>query len=234
MTITGEQQAAFAKMLVHAAKQKELTLRIIGGVAIYAVCPSIATRPKLQRAIKDVDFIAPRGDWLALEGIFAANDLRGRAKGKGGWVFEKDGLVVEVCDPNFGFADFTRRLALAAPTLPLTDLLLIKLSRCPFEERDIQDTIALLLDHPVAHGEAEGQISHEYIARLCAQNWKSFHTVYDNTVTLERILDQYLDPEEARLVWRRSELIQGELDRQPKSFGWMVNQFVRNPTDVPR
>ncbi|MEW5718386.1 MAG: hypothetical protein AB1817_07170 [Chloroflexota bacterium] len=234
MTISSEQQVAVARMLVNAAKQKELTLRIIGGVAVYANCPSVATHPKLQRAIQDVDFVAPRGDWLALEGIFAANDLRVRAKEKASWIFEKDGLVVEVCDPNFGFANFTRRLALASPTLPPTDLLLIKLARQPFEERDIQDAIALLLDHRVADNEAEGQINHAYIAKLCARNWKLFHAVYDNTLTLERVLDQYLEPEQARLVWRRIELLQSDLDRQPKSFGWMVNQFVRKPTQVPR
>ncbi len=234
MTITSEQQTAVAKMLVNAAKQKELTLRVIGGVAIYATCPSLAAHPKLQRAILDVDFVAPRGDWNALEGIFAANDLRVRAKGKESWLFEKDGLVVEVCDPNFGFANFARRLALASPTLPPTDLLLIKLARQPFEERDVQDAIALLLDHRVADNEAEGQISHAYIARLCARDWKLFHAVYDNTLTLERVLDQYIEPEPAQLVWRRIESLQSDLDRQSKSLGWMINQFLRKPTQVPR
>jgi hypothetical protein len=234
MTITSEQQAAVAKMLVHAAKQREVILRVLGGVAVYAVCPSIQARSKLQRAILDVDLVASRGDWNTLEGIFAENGLVLRAKERDSWIFEKDGLTVEVCDPDFGFVNFTRRLALAAPTLPLTDLLLIKLARRPFEERDLQDAIALLLDHPVARGEVEGQISHEYIARLCAQNWKLFHAVYDNTLTLERSLDQYLEPEEAQLVWRRIELLQSELDRTPKSLGWMINQFLRKPTQVPR
>ncbi|MCI0475543.1 MAG: hypothetical protein L0Y55_04800 [Anaerolineales bacterium] len=234
MTITSEQQAAFAKMLVHAAKQREVTMRVIGGVAVYAMCPSIKTRPKLQRAILDVDLIAARGDWNTLEGIFAENGLALRAKEKASWIFEKDGLTVELCDPNFGFADFTRRLALGAPTLPLTDLLLIKLARRPFEERDVQDTIALLLDHPVARKQAADQIDGAHIAQLCARDWKLFHAVYDNLVTLEKTLDQYLEPVEAQLVWRRIELLQSKLDRAPKSPGWMINQFLRQPTQVPR
>jgi hypothetical protein len=232
--MTSEQQAAVAKMLVNAAKQKELTLRVIGGVAVYATCLSIETHPKLQRTIKDIDFLAPRGDWHALEGIFAANGLHLRGKEDDSWIFDKDDLTVELCDPNFGFVNFARRLTLASPTLPLTDLLLIKLSRRPFAARDIQDAIALLLDHRVTRGEAEGRINHEYIARLCAHDWKLFHAVYDNAVTLEKLLDQYIEPEEAQLVWRRIELIQGDLDQQPKSFGWMVNQFLRKPMQVPR
>lgn len=209
-------------------------MRVIGGVAVYAVCPSIATRPKLQRAILDVDLVAARGDWNALEGIFAENGLALRAKEKESWFFEKDGLTVELCDPNFGFADFTRRLALAAPTLPLTDLLLIKLARRPFEERDVQDAIALLLDHPVASKHAVEQIDGAHIAQLGARDWKLFHAIYDNTLTLEQVLDKYLEPEEARLVWRRVEALQSELDRAPKSLGWMINQFLRKPTQVPR
>ena len=118
--------------------------------------------------------------------------------------------------------------------MPPSDLLLIKLARQPFEARDLQDAIALLLDHRVGRAEVEGQINHEYIGRLCARNWKLFHTVYDNTVMLEKALDRYIEPEEAQLVWRRIELIQGDMDQQPKSFGWMVNQFLRKPTQVPR
>lgn len=221
-------------MLVNAAKRREVTLRVIGGVAVYALCPSIAARPKLHRAILDVDLVAARGDWNALEGIFAENGLALRAKENESWLFEKDGLTVELCDPNFGFADFTRRLALAAPTLPLTDLLLIKLARRPFEERDVQDAIALLLDHPVARKPAAESIDGASIAHIGARDWTLFHAVYDNLVMLEKILDRYLEPAEAQLVWRRIELLQSELDRAPKSLGWMIKQFLRKPTQVPR
>jgi hypothetical protein len=58
--------------------------------------------------------------------------------------------------------------------------------------------------------------------------------VYDTTITLEKILDKYVEPEEAQLVWRRIELIQGDMDRQPKSFRWMINQLLKKPTQVPR
>jgi hypothetical protein len=124
-------------------------------------------------------------------------------------------------------------LTLASPALPLADLLLIKLQRVKFAEKDIQDSIALLLDHRVAKGEAEDQIDHEYIAKLCARDWGLFTTVYENTVVLEKVLDKYLEPEEAQLVWRRIELLQGDMDEQPKSLGWMLQQLIKRPTQVP-
>ncbi len=235
--MTNDQLAAFARTLVDAATQKNLTLRVIGGVAIYLACSSIETHAKLQRTFKDLDFVAPRAQWDTLAEIFQTNGLTPRAKEANCWVFDKDGGEVELTIPDFiedHHIDFKPRLALASPTLPLADLLLIKLQRREFEEKDIRDSIALLLDHRVARGEVEDQIDHAYIAKLCARNWSLFHTVYDNTVTLEQVMDKYVEPEEAQLVWRRIELIQGDMDRQPKSFGWMINQFLRKPTQVPR
>ena len=231
--MTNDQIAAIAKMLVNAAQQKNVTLRVLAGAAVHIVCPSIATHPKLQRTFLDLDLVAPRGDWLTLEGIFFANGINAKAKGKS-WIFDKDGLEIELSEPTQEYANLSARLSLTTPTLPLVDLLLHKLQRVKFEERDVQDTIALLLDHKVAAGEAEDQIDQTYISKLCARHWRLFHSVYDNTVTLEQVLDRYVESEEAQLVWRRIEQIQSEMDLQPKSFGWMVQQFLRKPGQVPR
>jgi len=230
---TNDQLAALAQELVDAAARKNLTLRVLGGVAVCMTCPSIETRPTLQRTPHDLDLVAARKDWDALAETFAARGVTVRAKEAEHWVFDKDGVEIELCDPIFRHADLSARLALASPTLPLADLLLIKLQRVKFAEWDIQDSIALLLDHRVAPGEAQGQIDHAYIARLCARNWGLFHAVYDNTVALEKVLDQHVEPEEAQLVWRRIELIQGDMDQQPKSLGWMLKQIFRKPTQVP-
>jgi hypothetical protein len=105
--------------------------------------------------------------------------------------------------------------------------------RQPFDARVAQDAIALLREYSVACGASE-QIDGAHIARLGARDWTLFHAVYDNLVTLEKVLDKYLEPEEARLVWHRVEALQSELDRAPKSFRWMINQLLRKPTQVPR
>ena len=233
MTMTNDQLAAVAKMLVEAAKQKSINLRVVGGVAIELTCANLAAQPKLQRARHDLDLVAPRGDWHALAGIFAAHGWEARAHSAHP-TFEKDGVTLELFAPNFGFANFAPRLGLATPTLPLADLLLIKLQRVPFADKDRQDAIALLIEHRVAAGAADDHIDAAYLGKLCAHNWGLFHRVYDNTIALEQVLDQYLEPEEAQLVWRRIETIQSELDRQPKGLRWMCAQFLRKPTQVPR
>ena len=226
--------SALAKSIVDAASQNNLTLRVMSGVAVYLTCSSIETHPALQRKILDIDLVAPAEQWDALAEILKTNGVTAGTKSAKVWAFDKNGVQIELCDPKFDYADLSSRLTLASPTLSMTDLLLFKLQRRPFEERDIQDSIALLLDHRVAKGQAEDQIDHEYIAQLCANNWNVFHRVYDNTVTLEKILDKYIEPEEAQLVWKRIELIQGDMDQQPKPLGWMVNQFLRKPGQVAR
>lgn len=236
--MTNEQFIALAKDLVAAATEKNIPLRVLGGVAILMACPSIdETHPKLQRTFKDLDFVTAQKDFDALAPLLATRGLMLRTKEPTRLVFDKDGVEIEVLGPGFfedHRIDLGPRLALASPTLPLADLLLIKLARVKFVEKDIQDSIALLLDHRVGRGEGEDQIDREYIAKLTGTNWGLFTTTYDNTVALEKILDQYLEPEEAQLVWRRIELLQEDMDKEPKSFTWMVNQFLKRPTQVPR
>ncbi len=236
--MTNDQLTALAKELVDVAAQKNIVLRVLGGVAILMNCSSIdEMHPKLQRTFKDLDFVAARKDFDALASLFAERGLSLRAKEATRMVFDKDGVEIEVSAPDYRedhLIDLTPRLTLVSPTLPLADLLLIKLTRVEFEVKDIQDSIALLLDHRVGRGEDEDQIDRAYIAKLAARQWGLFTTVYDNTVALEKILDQYLEPEEAQLVWRRIELLQEDMDKEPKSFGWMINQIVKRPTQVPR
>jgi len=236
--MTNDQLVALAKELVGAAAQKNIPLRVLGGVAVLMTCSSIdATHPKLQRTIKDLDFVTARSDFDALAPLLATHGLTLRARESARLVFDRDGVEIEVLSADFREdhrIDLEPRLALASPTLPLADLLLIKLARIRFEEKDVQDSIALLLDHRVGRGEGEDQIDRAYIGKLSSRDWGLFTTAYDNTVALEKLLDRYLEPEEAQLVWRRIELLQEDMDREPKSFGWMVNQFLKRPAQVPR
>ncbi|MBI3536401.1 MAG: hypothetical protein HY070_02380 [Chloroflexi bacterium] len=229
--------ATLARELTDAATQKNLTMRVRGGVAVYLTCESIGTHPSLQREYSDLDFVAARSDFTALAEIFSARGWQTRAQEKSRWTFEKDNVRADLYDPiarDDHRIDLSARLALASPTIPLADLLALKLQKKKLGEKEIKDAIALLLDHRVAKGETEGQIDHLYIARLTRGYWSLWTTIYDNTITLENDVEKYLDPEEAQLVWRRIELIQGDMDLQTKTPLWMINQILRRPTQVPR
>ncbi|MBI4788234.1 MAG: hypothetical protein HY782_14475 [Chloroflexi bacterium] len=233
---SNDQLAALARKVVSAAAEKNRVVRALGGVAVHMTCPSFETHPALQRAVKDVDLVARRKDFDAAAEVFAGLGATLRAKESGQWKFDKGGIEIELAVPTFREyhrIDLGPRLALSSPTLPPADLLLIKLQRRDFVEKDLQDSIALLLDHDVAETEDGERINADYIAKLCARDWGLFTTVYDNTLALEKTLDKFLGAEEAQLVWQRIERIQGEMDRQPKSLGWMLNQIIKRPAQVP-
>ena len=234
---SNQKLVALATELVEAAANKGITLRVMAGVAVYMTCSGIETHPSLQRELHDLDLSAAPKDFDALAGLFSERGLRLTARDANRMAFEGDGAKIEVFAPDYRDSrrvDLGPRLAVSSPMLPLADLLLIKLQRSHFEEKDVRDSIALLLDHRVGRGEGEDQIDREYIARLGAGDWGLFTTTYDNLVKLEQELDRYLEPEEAQLVWRRIELLQEDMDRERKSLGWMVNQVLRRPTQVPR
>jgi len=237
MQMTNEQKAALAKELIDAATQKNLTIRALGGIAVYLACESIKTHPTLERERGDLFFVAAEKDFAALAEVFQARGWQARAKENARWGFELGGARAGLVAPQFRGdhrLDFSARLALAAPTIPLADLLLTLLQKKKLDEDAVKDAIALLLDHRVAKGEADAQIDHLYIAQLTRGNWSLWTTVYDNTIELENGVEKYLEPDEAQLVWRRIELIQGDMDLQRKTPLWMVNQIFRRPTQVPR
>ncbi len=232
---TNDELTKLAREMVTAAAGENVALRVLGGAAVHMTCPSIETHPTLQRPLQDLDFVATRPDFEAAGRLFATHGATLRSHDATRWVFDYSGSSIDLTVPDFRHnhrIDLGPRLGLASPTLPAADLLLIKLQR-KMAEKDIQDAVALLLDHRAAPDDEEDHINHEYIARLCAHDWGLFTAAYDNTVMLEQVLDKYLDSEEAQLVWRRIESIQEDMDRQPKSLGWMLNQIVRHPSQVP-
>ncbi len=216
--------------LVNAAQAQNITLRMGGGVAIYARCPSVESHTTLQRTYSDLDFFAAKNDWARATELFKARGWVEKNASADVLQFSKRTAVAEISSPLWRkdfTLDFSARLAVTPLTLPLADLLLQKLARVNFQDKDIQDCAALLVDHRVVTGGDETEdINREYFFQVTNQNYKLWKTVYDNTVTLEKVFDKYLEPEEAQLAWRRLELLQEVLDGQKHSTGWWVGRVL--------
>ena len=211
--------------IVKQAQARGAVVRLYGGVAIYARCESIATHPKLQRDHADLDLVAASNARAILPELFKAQGFELHEQSPTKLIFTRGELTVDVGGTRFheqATFDLAPRLELEPLTLPLADLLLLKLQRFHFTEKNIQDSIALLLDHRVASGGDEETIDRDYIYRLTNRNWALWTIVFDNTVTLEKILDKYIEPEEAQLAWRRIELLQEVMDAKGKSLGWWL------------
>jgi hypothetical protein len=226
--VTPDELVKLGTDIVRQATALGAVMRLIGGAAVYARCPSIETHPKLQRAYNDLEIVAAREAWNSLPDLFGSLGFDMGEISAARATFKRGGLTIGVRGTDFRDCfsfDLATRLPLDQTTLPPTDLLLLKLQRFPFAEKDIQDATVLLLDHRVANAGEEDTIDRVYLYKLTNRNWGLWTTVFDNTVTLEKILDKYLDPEEAQLVWRRIELIQEVMDGKGKSLGWWLRRI---------
>lgn len=216
--------------IIEDAQAQGITLRMMGGVAIYMRCPSIESHATLRRTYGDLDFVAAADAWNRLGEFFVSRSWTKKSGESGELKFGREDVTADVSTSarHREFAlDFSARLEAAPLTLPLADLLLQKLARDNFQEKDIQDCAALLVDHRVVMGGDEQEdINREYLYQVVNQDYKLWKTVFDNTVTLEKVFDKYLEPEEAQLAWRRTELLQEVLDGKKHSPGWWVGRVI--------
>lgn len=228
--MTGRELVQLGREIVQHAQARGLTLRLYGGVAIYARCPSIETHPSLQRPYADIDLITAPDAWEGLPSLLAARGFAMHRRTPTRMTWQQEQVTIDIRQAkvrNDFLFDLAPRLNITPLTLPLADLLLLELAHIQFVEKHIQDACALLLDHRVMNdGDEDQVINREYLHRVVNQNYRLWKTVFDNTVTLEQVFDRYLEPEEAQLAWRRVELIQEVLDGKPHSWRWWMGRFL--------
>lgn len=228
--MTGNELLELGTKLVNDADTQGLTLRLCGGIAVLARCPSIETHPTLQRSYSDLDLVSSAESWSSVPGFLTAQGFAHKSASQTSVVAERAGVTVEVLHPQHyrdRALDLTARVTVTPLTLPLADLLLLKLARADFQIKDLQDCSALLADHRVTDGGDEDEdINRTHIYQTANKEYRLWKTVFDNSVTLEKNFDKYLEPEEAQLAWRRNELLQEVLDGKSHSFGWWAGRLV--------
>lgn len=228
---------AEAQRVVAAAQEKGLSLRLLGGIAIHLRCPSAKHRA-LNRTYADLDFVAHKKQAKAIRDVMVENgytaDRRFNAlHGERRLLFEDEAharhvdiflSVFEMCHK----LPLEQRLDLHPVTLSPADLLLTKLQIIQLNAKDIQDTLALLLDFPPmestlnpGHDLDVGRIAH-----LCAQDWGWFTTVNDSFDRIAVDAAHLLNTEEAALVVQRIKIIKQALTQAPKSAGWRLRSVA--------
>jgi len=220
-----------ARRILAAAAERGIVLRTIGGVAVRMTCPS-AQRPPLARAYKDLDFATTTAHRAALTPLFVDEDYQEDAHfnalhGKTRMFFwdpqherQVDVFIdgVSMCHE----LPLKDRLELVSETVPVTDLLLLKLQVFETNDRDYKDALALLLDHPCG----PGGIDVDYVAALLASDWGWWRTA---TMVLERV-DRYarqLDGFEGTgVVHERVQQLLAAIEAHPKSRRWKLRARV--------
>jgi hypothetical protein len=186
-----------ANRLTAAARAADLGLRLMGGLAVWLVAPSVRVAP-FAREYGDLDFAVRERDaraatdFLAGEGYVAErmfNSIHGAQRLNFGHPEERWTIDVIIDALRMSHViDLRGRLEPGPPTIDLADLLLTKLQVWEINAKDLGDIACLLADHPLFDSGAANNeaIDLARILALTGSDWGICHT-------LERNLRQVAD-----------------------------------------
>lgn len=224
------------KRILGSARERNVVLRLLGGMAIRFHCP-IALASPLSRKYVDIDIVGhakqskdikrlfvdlgytPRNRFNAMHGdkrlIF--NDIEHERRVD---IFLD---VFEMCH-KFNFKD---RLNIEPYTLSLADLIATKLQVVQMTEREYKDLICLLLNHLVGTKDDPETINGAYLAKLASDDWGIYVTFKQTIHNQVGALDSYeLTPEQQRIVKDRAQQILNMIEKAPKSMRWKMRARV--------
>ena len=245
--LTLDEAAGTARMVVEAATKHGIPMRLLGALAINT--RSLERKKTYQFYLKDrikgfekpftdLDFISlgkhrdgiakllgelgyePRGRFTAIE--FDRIIYRHPAKS----------YVIDVFLDRLSMChtvDFRGRLNLDDLTAAPADLLLSKMQIVGITEKDVKDSIILLIDHQVREGD-EKEINSAHIARILANDWGFYYTVTTNLRKIRtdfQYLYQNVIPESlVRDLNEKTDQLLRDIEKAPKSFGWKMRAKV--------
>jgi hypothetical protein len=180
-----------AERLTAAATGANLGLRLMGGLAVWLVAPSVRV-PPFARDYGDLDFAVRGSDsravtpFLIKQGYLPErmfNSIHGAQRmnfshPEGLWTID---VVVDALRMSH-LIDLHGRLEPGVPTLDLADLLLTKLQVWEVNAKDLGDITCLLADRPLSEaGPGDGEaIDLARILALTGTDWGTCHTLERN------------------------------------------------------
>jgi len=224
-----------ARRVIAAAAEANLTLRLLGGLAVKLHSPS-ANHRSLARSYPDLDFAmaGKRGDKLEalMPGLgYEPNKSFNLLNGNTRLLFFDDEheRQVDVFVGGFHMSHtipITERLSLEPLTLPLAELFLTKMQIVQMNEKDIRDICALLLDHPFGEGDDE-TLNLGRVAGLCAQDWGLWKSVSVSVRKVQDFCDAYdMEVGHKLTIVERLNVLRVAMDEGPKSMKWKVRAAV--------
>jgi hypothetical protein len=119
------------------------------------------------------------------------------------------------------------RLEVDSPTIPLAEMLLEKMQIVKINEKDVVDTIMLLLEHNLGDTDKE-TINIAHVARLCANDWGLWRTTTMNLDKVKQLAYSYpqLTDEQKSRVGAQVDAILKRIDTEPKNMAWRLRARV--------
>jgi hypothetical protein len=226
------------RRIVAAAREAGVVLRLLGSLAFQTHCPRFGgLQAEMGRAYTDIDFASYNrqarrvSELLAGLGYQENREIFVVTEGMRA-IFENGASRMHV-DVFYEKLDFCHvipwngRLEADEPTLPLAEMLLEKMQIVRINEKDVIDTIMLLLEHSLGPTDSE-TINLDRVAALCSADWGLWRTTSMNLDKVRRLAQGYpqLDPGQKAHVAEQVTAILERLEAEPKSVAWRLRARV--------
>ena len=224
--------------LVVAANAEGVALRLLGALAFAKRCPRHAyLQETLKRVYTDIDFAAYGRQvkqvraLLAREG-FVEDELMYVESEGSRMVLNHPGtdLHLDVFLDKLEFCHtipWNDRLETHDVTIPLAEMLMQKMQIVQINEKDIIDSIMLLLEHPL--GDEDGDVINVgLVARVCAKDWGWWRTLTMNLDRVRQMALSYgaLGEDEKRRIADQVAAALARIHDEPKSLGWKMRARI--------
>ncbi len=236
--IEREKYESELKRIIAASTDCGILLKVIGSLAFQMHCPKFGyLQEAMGRAYTDIDFAAYRKQTKEIKELMLALGYKEKRE-----VFiVSDGMRSVFRNPELGLhvdvfydkLDFCHvilwqgRLEVDHPSIPLAELLLEKMQIVQINEKDVIDTIMLLLEHPL--GDIDNDtINIRYIAKLCGNCWGLWRTTTMNLEKVRRLAQGYeqITAEQKAEIESKVAIAVKRLEQEPKSLAWRVRARV--------
>ena len=224
--------------ILEASREAGLMLRVIGSLAFQMHCPKHGyLQEAMGRAYTDIDFAAYRKQTKEIKALMSGlgyvenREIFVVSEGDRSIFDDFDtGLYVDVFYDKLDFCHvihWTGRLEVDSPTIPLAEMLLEKMQIVQINEKDIIDTILLLLEHPLGDSDTE-TINMGRVARLCANDWGLWRTTTMNLDKVSKMAQGYpqLTDEQKTHVSSQVEAALARIEVEPKPLSWRLRARV--------
>ena len=226
------------KRILQASDEAGILLRVIGSLAFQMHCPQFGyLQAAMGRAYTDIDFAAYGRQARQISDLLTGMDyIENRevyiaSEGERA-IFDKPGTGLHV-DIFYEKLDFCHaifwkdRLEIDSPTIPLTELLLEKMQIVQINEKDIIDTIMLLLEHSLGDIDKE-TINIKLAAELCAKDWGLWRTTTMNLDKVKQLAGHYtqLTLEQKSKIESQVNDALARINGEPKPLAWRLRDRV--------
>ena len=223
--------------LVALADVRGVALRLLGALAFAKRCPRHAyLQETLKREYTDIDFAGYGKQASQIKALLRregyVEDTLMYVESAGSWMVLNQPVAGLHLDLFLDTVEFWHnipwkgRLETHDATIPLAEMLMQKMQIVQINEKDIIDTIMLLLEHPL--GDEDGDVINVgLVARVCAKDWGWWRTLTMNVHKVRQAAGAYeLGPEERDRVVAQADAILRRIDGEPKSIGWKMRAKV--------